>query len=70
MEVSNNQAHRKVSQMDHITFLVRVYCLIDDWLATQPRLRTRGRMPTLSDSEVLTMEVVGEFWGIDTDSGL
>jgi len=66
----NNQPYRKVSQMDHITFLVRVYCLIDDWLATQPRLRSRGRAPALSDSEVMTIEVVGEFWGIDTDSGL
>jgi Transposase DDE domain len=26
--------------------------------------------PTLSDSEVLTIECVGEFWGIDTDKGL
>jgi hypothetical protein len=27
-------------------------------------------MPKLSDSEVLTIEVVGEFLGIDTDKGL
>jgi hypothetical protein len=26
--------------------------------------------PILSDSEVLTIECVGEFWGIDTDKGL
>ena len=26
--------------------------------------------PTLSDSEVLAIECVGEFWGIDTDKGL
>ena len=34
------------------------------------RLRKRGPMPKLSDSEVLTIEVVGEFLGIDTDKGL
>ena len=47
-----------------------MHCLIDEWLATQPRLRRRGFAPALSDSEVLTMEVVGEFLGIDTDMGL
>jgi hypothetical protein len=34
------------------------------------RLRQRGRTPTLADSEVLTIECVGEFLGIDTDKGL
>src|SRR3954452_11970653 len=56
--------------MDHSTFLITVYCLIDEWLATRPRLRQRGFAPALSDSEVLTMEVVGEYLGIDTDTGL
>lgn len=56
--------------MDLSTFIVTVYCLIDEWLAGQPRARQRGFAPALSDSEVLTMEVVGEFLGIDTDTGL
>jgi hypothetical protein len=57
--------------MDLTTFLVTVFCLIDDWLAGQgERLRQRGPQPTLADSEVLTIECVGEFLGIDTDSGL
>jgi Transposase DDE domain len=57
--------------MDLTTFLVSVFCLIDDWLASQPqRLRQRGPRPTLADSEVLTIECVGEFLGIDTDTGL
>ena len=57
--------------MDLTTFLVTVFCLIDDWLAGQPlRLRQRGPRPTLADSEVLTIECVGEFLGIDTDTGL
>ena len=55
--------------MDITTFLIRVYCLIDDWLGDR-RLRRRGPQPRLSDAEVLTIEVVGEFLGIDTDSGL
>ena len=55
--------------MQLTTFIVTVFCLIDDWLAGQ-RLRQRGPAPTLSDSEVLTIECVGEFWGIDTDKGL
>jgi Transposase DDE domain len=55
--------------MDVTTFIVTVFCLIDEWLAGQ-RLRQRGPQPTLADSEVLTIECVGEFWGIDTDTGL
>jgi hypothetical protein len=46
-----------------------VYCLIDDGLAGR-RLRQRGPNPIMADSEVLTIECVGEFWGIDTDKGL
>jgi hypothetical protein len=56
--------------MDFTTFLVTVFCLIDDWLKEQPRLRQRGPQPKLTDSEVLTIEVLGAFWGIDTDKGL
>ncbi len=55
--------------MDLETFLTAVYCLSDDFLAGK-RLRQRGPQPTLSDSEVLTMEIAGEFLGIDTDAGL
>jgi hypothetical protein len=56
--------------MDHITFMVTVFCIIDDWLKTQPRVRQRGPQPELADSEVLTIEVVGEFLGLDTDTDL
>lgn len=55
--------------MDVTTFIIAVFCLIDDFLAGK-RLRKRGPRPTLRDSEVLTMEVVGEFLGIDTESGI
>jgi hypothetical protein len=55
--------------MDATTLLITVYCLVEEWLAGR-RLRQRGPRPTLSDSEVLTIECVGEFLGIDTDKGL
>jgi Transposase DDE domain len=55
--------------MDATTLLISVDCLIDEWLAGR-RLRQRGPTPILSDSEVLTIECVGEFFGIDTDKGL
>ncbi len=55
--------------MDLNTFMVAIFCLVDDWLGER-RIRQRGPKPRLSDSEVLTIEVVGEFLGIDTDRGL
>ena len=56
--------------MDRSTFIITVYCTIDEWLRGQPPCRQRGFAPALSDGEVLTIEVVGEFLGIDTDTGL
>jgi hypothetical protein len=56
--------------MDLNTFIIIIYCLIDDWLQTQPKYRRRGPQPTLTDSELLTIEVVGNFLGYETDKGL
>jgi hypothetical protein len=59
--------------MDLETFLVTVYCMTDDALATMlhgARLRQRGPAPRLADSEVLAMEIAGEFLGVETDAGL
>ena len=55
--------------MDLSTFIVSVFCLIDDRLKGR-RIRQRGPTPKLSDSEVLTIEIVGEFLGIDTDKAI
>jgi hypothetical protein len=63
------EAKEVSSLMDLSTFIVGVFCLIDDRLQGK-RIRQRGPAPKLSDSEVLTMEIVGEFLGIDTDKGL
>lgn len=49
--------------------LLETYCWVDDQIKGL-KLRTRGPAPTLSDSEVLTMELVGEGLGLDTDTGL
>jgi hypothetical protein len=56
--------------VDLNTFIVSVFCLIDDRIKDLGRLRGRGPTPTLCDSEVLTIEVVGEFLGIDEDTEL
>ena len=56
--------------MDLNTFIVTVYTLIDDWILTQVPVRKRGPRPILSDSEVLTMEIVGDFLGFEEESHL
>lgn len=55
--------------MDLNTFIIAVFCLTDDWFKGR-KLRQRGPTPKLSDAEVLTIEIVGEYLGIDTDEGL
>lgn len=56
--------------MDLNTFIITIYCLIDDWLSEQPPYRRRGPQPTMSDAEILTIEVVGIWLGIATDKGV
>jgi Transposase DDE domain len=57
--------------VDLNTFIISVFCLIDDHLKGRHRsYRKRGPAPKLSDSEVITMEIVAEFLGIDTDKGI
>ena len=51
-------------------FIIAVFCCIESMLQEVIRshpLRQRGFAPQLSDSKVLTMETVGEFFGIDTE---
>lgn len=55
--------------MDRTTFLITAFCLIDDWLRGQG-VRQRGPAPILFDSEVLTIEVVGAFFGPATDEAI
>ena len=53
-------------------FLLHLFCLVDDELrALCPgRLRARGPTPALADSEVIAIELAGEFWGLDRDRAL
>ena len=55
--------------MDPDLVLTHIFCLVDDLLPRE-RLRQRGFAPTLADSEVLTMELAGEFWGLEKESDL
>lgn len=54
-------------------FIITVFCLVDDNMkaVTQnEKLRQRGPKPFLNDSEVLTIEFVGEMLCIPTDKGI
>lgn len=54
-------------------FIIAVFCCVDDLLMSitgEHPLRTKGFAPALSDSEVITMEIVAEYQGIDTDKGI
>jgi len=48
-------------------FIIKTYVLVDDFLEKFPTLRRRGPSPHLADSEVITMEIVGEFLGRGSD---
>jgi hypothetical protein len=59
--------------MDLDTFIITAFCLVDDLTKTllrDQKLRQRGPAPVLADSEVLTMEVVGEYLGLSQDHAL
>jgi hypothetical protein len=49
--------------------LLQTFCFIDDEIKGL-QLRSRGPRPRLLDSEVLTIELVGEFLGLDQDRKL
>lgn len=56
--------------MDLDTYIVNVFCVIDNVMKTlyqDQKLRARGSEPILSDSEVITIETVGEYLGFDQD---
>lgn len=55
--------------MDTNTFLIHVYCIVDDFMKGK-RIRKRGPQPLLSDSEVISTKITGSFLDIDTDKGL
>ncbi|MXY21535.1 MAG: IS982 family transposase [Dehalococcoidia bacterium] len=59
--------------MDLDDFIITAFCMIDDTmkqLFANIRLRQRGPAPALSDSETLTMEVVGEYLSLNQDKAI
>jgi len=58
--------------MELIDYIVNVFVMVDDFCEIYyptRKLRQRGPRPKLADSEVITMELVGEYLGFDTDEG-
>lgn len=65
--------YRRALTLDLDTFIVTTFCLLDDMLTdfnNHHRLRQRGPAPTLADSEVLTIELVGELLGLAQDRAI
>ena len=59
--------------MDLDDFIITAFCIIDDTMndiLQHRRLRQRGPKPSLSDSEVLTIEVVGEYLSLHQDKAI
>ena len=51
-------------------FIITCFCTIDEIVPSVTkgkRLRERGPMPKLADSEVITMELVGTYLGLSQD---
>ena len=59
--------------MDLDDFIIIAFCVIDDTmkqLFSNTRFRQRGPAPTLSESETITVEVVGEYLSLNTDKAI
>ena len=64
--------HRSVGHVNR-RFYHSCFCLKDEEMKKVlkgKKLRERGLAPGLSDSEVITMEIVGEFLGKDCDKAI
>ena len=51
-------------------FIIIVYCCVtDEWkeLTGTKRIRRGGFRPKLTDQEVITIEIIGEFLGLEND---
>ncbi len=59
--------------MDREDFIITVYCLVCELyqqIVGSHRLRQRGFSPALTDEEVITLEVCGEYFGLDEDEAI
>jgi len=56
--------------MSEEEFIITTYCMIDEILKNvlkAAKLRSRGPQPSLTDAEVITMLIVGEYLGLGSD---
>ena len=56
--------------MKLIDYIVNVFVMVDDFCKIESsarRLRARGPLPKLADSEVITMELLGEYLGFHAE---
>ena len=63
----------KEGQMELDDYIVQIFCEIDDFMKQRfpaRSLRERGPLPLLVDSEVLTMEIVGENLSLETNKAV
>jgi hypothetical protein len=59
--------------MDREYFIILVYCLVCEHyraVIANHSLRQRGFAPALSDEEVITMEICGEYFGFSQDEAI
>ena len=59
--------------MDRDTFIITIYCLVVEQyrvIASQFKLRRGGFAPALTDEEVITMEICGEYFKYHTDKDI
>lgn len=59
--------------MELIDYIVNVFVMVDDFCEIyypSRKLRARGPLPKLADSEAITMEIVGEYLGFNTDESI
>ena len=54
--------------LDH--FIIQIYLFVDCYFPKENCLRTRGPRPLMSDAEVITLEIVGEYLGLGSDKGI
>ena len=59
--------------MELVDFIVNVFVMVDDFCKIYfppHKRRTRGPAPKLADSEVIALELVGEYLRFDTAGGI
>ena len=59
--------------MDRYDFIITTYCLVCDYyqmIKAQYKIRRGGLAPALTDEEVMTIEICGEYFKLKTDQDI